>query len=344
MENKTFHQKTRTFYKSHALELITASFSFVVIAFVGVLPCFFYYPLFVLTLPFIICPGVLGLHLVVNMIEYKQGLPRTLILIGYPQYFGLRFRGAYRVIIGTLKSLLAFFAVLIATSVIYTPIATNVDPEFVSVMDQIAKVSTTGDMETLDVLLRSACVLRYVATVFLFATLAFMIIFVRHLGIHEQNVSFRAHVSQMIGGENRLFVSFYSSGRSDIKRSLKGVLWMEILVFALGYFLGAGIAYSIFLDMDIRVPMIALIGGLAALGFYLPYFDHYSNLANYYYSLSFREYILATMVSEVERYRELNPNEAELPDVLSMMEQTKQELENQKQGFDGHDYPPDRGA
>ena len=343
MENKTFHKKTRAFYKAHVWEIIGVCLSQVLLIFIGVLPCFFYFPFFLFTLPLLICPGFLGIHIIVDYMERKQKAPTSLVLCGFPPYYGMKMRGTYRVAVGLLKGLGVFFASVMVVSFIYVPIASSVDQTFTSTINQIADYTYNGDVETVNVLMQTPCIQAYVAVVFSIAALGFCLMFTKHLSRHAANVPFRGHYMTGAPGANRLFLSYFSLKKDELKSSTSGISWMAFSLFLLGYVFGFAISALSFFVIDLRSCVFGVAGGFSFLAFYWPYVARYSNLASYYYSLSFREFVLAEGRREFLLFQEMHPeNKEDLKDLNQSFETARAELDRVKETFNGHDYPGDQ--
>ncbi len=345
MENKPFYQKSNAFFSKKGLQCIAASISMIFIIFIGVLPGFFYYPLLLLTVPLIICPGFLGLHLIVNALEWKHPLPGPLALVGVPAYYGSKYRGCYRVIFGTLKSLLGFLGGLFLTAFIYAPIALNVDPEFSSLMEQFTKISLTGDVAAVQTILNSQSMIRYVVTVLSVATFVHLVIFCWHLSIHTQNVIFRLYMARSGDGGslNSIFLGSFRVFGREMKRNLRGVSWICFGLITLGYAAGIAVGYFIKQSVTMFMPLSGVIGALSFLSFFIPYFDRYSNLVGYYYSFRLREYSINQAEQEFESFRAMRGlSDEETKMFQDAVKKAKEELETIRQTFDPWDYPADR--
>lgn len=268
-----------------------------------------------------------------------------MVLVGVPAYFGRRFRGCYRAVMGMLKGLLAFIIAVFLVSFVYVPIALNVDPEFVQVMDQLTKLSISGDEATIQAILNSQSILRYVVVVFTIASFAFLVLFCWHLAVHAQNVVYRQHMVR--GGDggslSHVFLSAFRTFGHEIKRNIRGISWISFGLIVIGYGVGALVGYFFKQSLTMFMPLCGIIGAFSFLAFFAPYFDRYSNLVGYYYSFRLREFSVNEAEREFEAYRAMNNMpEEDLKMFKDALKKAKDELEQQRQTFDPWDYPADR--
>ena len=115
---------------------------------------------------------------------------------------------------------------------------------------------------------------------------------------------------------------------------------MQILAFTFGYTVGACIALAIFSDIDLRMTLFALIGGLIFFGFYQPYYARYTNLVGYYYVMDLHEFLLNQTELEIERMAERGlDSKEEIQEVKDALKEARCQFELRKESFDREHYP-----
>ena len=341
MENKLFKSKTSSFCKKHSKEFIGPVISLILACFIGILPGFFYFPIVLVTIPLFILPNFLGLHLIICSIEEKRDIPPSLTLCGFPPYFGYVARGCYRAILGCIKGIGFFMIGLFLTTIIYVPIATAVEPEFNECIEALYQASMLGDLPSVTAYLDAPSMVRYFVTCFIVGSYSFLLIFFRHLEIHQLNVVYRLHIVDDHPDQYlpKLFVKSYSRLKHEIRRDIRGVSWIGLCVFSFGFLLGGAIGMLIN-GYSLIVPICAVLGAFIGVSCFLPYYARYANLVWYYYSIDLQAYIIDAAAEEITTIKELHlVNDSELAEIEKEFEENKAIYEERAKNFDRNAYP-----
>ena len=331
MERNNFYPRSSTFIKKNYRHFIPVIFSLISIIIIGVLPGFYELSLLFVSIPLLVVPGFLGMHLCVNHIEKEHAAPAFFSFLGFPYYYARGYLGCYRVLIGFLKTLLVSMAALFMVSMVYAPIATAVNEEFANVINDITNLAMQGDSFSLKYLLGLPAIQNYMTTCYLAMSLPALIMMLRHLGVHEMNVSFRiCNDEGKTIPTNPLFLHFYASYKTEIRKTIAKPSWIALIFIVLGYLAGLALGYFIFGYNGMMVAMGILLS-LAALAFYLPFYDHYMNRVNHYYLFKMQEIAVNEALDRLEAmHQSAAINEQQYQELKAEMDKAKESFESDK--------------
>ena len=339
MERNDFYQRSKSFTRKNSVHFLPVILSLISILIIGVLPGFLELSLLFISIPLIVIPGFLGMHICVNRIEKEHAAPPFYSFLGIPYYYGRGYFGSYRALIGFLKTILVAFGALFLVSIIYAPIATAVDESFASIMNEFTELALQGDALSIEYLLKQPAIQNYMTTCYIVIAFASLIMMLRHLGVHEMNVSFRISYDEGKSiPTNALFVRFYALYKTEIRKNIAKPSWIALIFFLSGYAIGLVLGYFIFGYTGMMVAMGILIS-LAALAFYLPFYDHYMNRMNHYYLFKIQEIAVNEALDRLEAMHQSQAiNEQQYQELKEEMDKAREAFEHDKSEHNP-DYP-----
>lgn len=341
MENKWMRQNALRFVLNNWKSILPAVLSLILAIFIAVLPSFLTLTTIYLSIPLILAPSFVGFHIIIDRLEHKAGLPTSLVLNGFPHYYVGGYRGVYRMLVCVGKCFIAGIASFFLTSTLYMVIAMNVSQEFNETVQQIYQAT---DNATLYALLDAPVMMRFQVSSMLASMVTILILFMRHLGVHEMNVVFRGHTvaTESTRSRNLVFTRFYHDCPSYYRKGLTFVSNISLLLLLFGFALGAVIGYFLF-GFSMQMISSGILGAFILFAFYLPIYARYCNLLSYKYSCQIQEYSIDMAEREVTNIHAMRPlSEEEYKEFQEYLGQARAKLEEAKAEFDPNHYPLDK--
>lgn len=218
---------------------------------------------------FLIVPAIFGLQVCVNFSRLNQSSGAGLFFHGFTGYFSNVYLGLYRMTLCVLKSLLAGTI----ASMIVTGFYAGLSPQFNAAFNEAYELYAAGNLEqAVQYISDSEVISEYMCISTVVTTGVVGLAMFRFLGINCLNFHLRSSVKTSSSrAANMLFARGVSTKKGEIMKQFYSIAWPGLLLFALGYGLGAGISYLYSPDPYI-VSGVGLAGAMLLLTPYWSYF------------------------------------------------------------------------
>jgi hypothetical protein len=337
-ENSSIASLAWASYRNEAKALFPTAFNFTMIL-VAVFALGIYFPpSLYLTIPLVVLPFFFAFQMTTAYLRKGTQMDNAQFWRFVASYFQIPFAGCYRVIIHLLFALLWSFLAAWITSFAYYGIASAINPDFLSAINDLTSYIQANDTTSATNLLQNSSVMVYfVNTIAAVELSVFSVVFFHETATWGMSPFLRGAI---IGGDARMCNQVYVGGIRQVRgpfwKDYFLSLWPGVLLFLAGYVGGAAI--MMLYSPDVTQWVAAGLAGASLLLLpFLPYYFHVMGYLIDKYRNAFANYAIRlaqNTLQELEQTKKLSEEEAaELKKSIAeaQEEQAKTEAEEKKE-------------
>lgn len=256
-------------------QMIAATFSFWIMVLVAIAPCLLS-PLFlVLTVPFIFAPALFVYVATAGGLsqdpEFAISNKTTWGL--FLSYFSVPYRGAFKMWLGFLKAMLAFFGVMLVVSALMSGLAPVIWPDFNDTINNFYSLLESGSAnEIFHFMQESDTLIQYTT---LSSSIVFggaFVMFLHHCLVYGLNCYSRLLFPK--AGRNfsdTIFRQTLRSERASFSKAYYGTMWPIYLLLIIGY--AGGVALGVYFQWDlVYVLAVSMALSITLALLYFPFY------------------------------------------------------------------------
>ena len=251
--------------------------------------------LLIIAVPLLAMPFLFASHIACYYLNIDQEVNISSFFRYYLGFFRGQFRGSFRGIISFLKSLAVYFAVaFVAGIVLFLVFKAYYGDTFVSAYNSlIYQYASSSDYSYEDIINKlyenNGLLLTFIVYISALAIPLAMLAFIYHISFSSLSIYYRAGV--VVAAPPLLKMSInntYSLHRHEMRKDWFKLNWPMLVLSFLGMLISAAIDLFIVRRIDL-LPAFVIVGGVALLMFYLPFY--FVNMETIYkkYEIYFKE-------------------------------------------------------
>ena len=251
--------------------------------------------LLILTVPLIGLPFLFASHIASYYLQINQPVTFSAFLRYYYGFFRAQFRNSFRAIASFLKSLLFYFGSVLIASLVFVIIFTNKYGEtFTNSLMELGYsyfYSLDATYEDLFAMLNAndGMLLTFIFYVSAFGIPLSMLAFIYFISFSSISIYYRANVAFAAPPLLRMSISnAYAAKRKNMRKDWFALNWPILVLSFLGMAGFAALDILLIKRIDL-LPAFVMVGGVAMLVFYLPFY--FTNMEVIYkkYESDFKE-------------------------------------------------------
>jgi len=275
LTSKQIRKIAFTQYKTYWAQLLAMSFSFVIVFIAALVLNIVFAVSIIFTIPIFVAPLFFCLQVSSVRLKAEGRLSTKDYYHFYPMGLSSKFRGAYRILSTALKTLLIFFLAVFALGIIASYVFPLFDSAFATAMaDFTTLVANTNVTYEAMVAFLNEHTAAFAPMINSVGVLSVAIAFFYFLDATGTNLLI-VNLSLNMLSDRRLLIIIHKQAypeiRHDYRKLYIGAMWPSIILFIVGFALGAFIGWLAF-DNYLVIGTFGMIGALLFLWPMLPFF------------------------------------------------------------------------
>lgn len=343
LTSKQIRKNASSQYKTYWAQLLAMSFSFIIVFIAALVLNVVFAVSIIFTIPIFVVPLFFCLQVSSVRLKAEGHLNTKEYYHFYPMGLSSKFRGAYRILSTTLKTLFIFLVAIFAFGLVASYVFPLFDSAFAVAMADLTTLvaNTNVTYETMLAFLEQHSV-AFAPMINSVGVLSVAIAFFYFLDATATNLLI-VNLSLNMLSDRRLLIfvhkQAYPEIRHDYRKLYFGAIWPGILLYVAGFALGAFIGWVTF-DSYLVIGTFGMIGALLFLWPFLPIFlsvteQLYEKFSPIYFRYSSEE--IKKTIEAINKNDALTPEERE--DIKTFF-QEQSDLEKKMHETQQENNPP----